>query len=146
MAKLRIDFSRTPGYVQDQFGRIKNKDGIISALTYWDGCAHAKEIFAFLNCKDPAKAHLAKHWLKVRKLNKRTGVEEETVPVSFQTVSNELAAMLDRKMIKHVGNERSGLYALLDFDENQLEDEEADADDSRETDETDEPEEDEDYA
>jgi hypothetical protein len=119
MANLRTNFSKAPAHVVNQiFGKVKNRDGIMSGLEYWNGYAHVKELFAFLNCKNPEKGT---GWFKVNKMNKRTGQMEETVPVPMTTLSNELATLVAMNAIKRIGGDRSATYALKDFDESQLE-------------------------
>lgn len=131
MANLRIDLGGAPKFVQKQlFGTLKNGEMIKSALEYFEGHAHVNEIFWFANYdSDKGK------WLSVRKMNKRAGKEEVTVPVSLAAIQRDLKIMEELGEVKKLG-ERSGRWATPDY-EGEVEDGEAE-DESEAEDEYDE--------
>lgn len=127
MAKeLRVSFAGAPGFAKAQvFGKVKNRENILKAMEYFDGHAHVKEIWHFLNTKDETDAKGNPIWLKVKKLNKRTGKEEWTVPFSLAVVTTEVATLVAMDELKRIGGERSASVALPGYEETE-EDAEAD--------------------
>jgi hypothetical protein len=129
--EIRELFAGAPNCVHEQvFGKVKNRDGIMSAVNHYDGCAHTLQVYHYVNTDDEGEFILAS------KLNKRTGKTEKTVPVSLQTLTSEIATLIAMGELKRVGGPRSGRVAAPDFDESQLE--ESDAEDEDESEDEDE--------
>lgn len=116
---LRVNFTAAPAAVLRQlFGEAKYQQHIIDAITSFEGHAHEKEIFHYVNTDNDGD------WVLVTATDGKT----QTVAISMQTLRKNLSTMVDTGSIKRLGD-RSARYALIDF-EGQVEADEDDEDEA----------------
>ncbi len=111
MVALRVDMRNLPLHVSKQLhGERRHRQSILDALEYFDGCAHANEIFHYMNTNEDGE------WLTVKKPNKRNGNKlEATVPVPMAAIQTEVKTMIDVGEAKRIG-QRSGYIALPEWE------------------------------
>lgn len=113
-AALRVSFASAPAAILKQiFGEAKHEGLILDAITKFEGHAHEKEIFHYLNTDDDGDF-----------VTQIGSDGKPTVVVSMQNMRKQLSTMVDTGKIKRLG-ERSARYALLDY-EGVIEDEDED--------------------
>lgn len=104
-AALRVTFDKAPPSVLKQlFGEAKHSAHILAALQHFDGQAHAKEIFHYVNTDENGK------FVQVQGSN-----GEMTVPVTMANLAKQLSTMVAVAQIKRLG-ERSSRFALMDYE------------------------------
>jgi hypothetical protein len=117
---LRVDFAHAPATILKQlFGEAKQATAIVESLTHFDGYAHEKEIFHYLN------TDTQNEWVIVKDKDGKP-----TVHVTFQNLRQQLATMVKTGQIKKWGGERAATYALLDHEGEVPEEVEGDEDET----------------
>lgn len=123
MAKiaLRVDFKGAPAAVLAQlFGVAKHEALITDAVTKYEGHAHEKEIFHYLNTDEDGD------FVTVMGTDGKP-----TVTVSMQNVRKQLSTMVETGKLKRLG-ERSARYALPEFEGNVADEDEGEDEDEAE--------------
>ncbi len=117
MAKqeLRVKFDKAPPVILKQiFGEAKHAAVILEGVTQFEGHAHEKEIFHYLNTDADGD------WV----------IENGQVVVTMQNLKKQLTTMVETGQLKRLG-ERSARYALptyegtVEEDEDESEEQEA---------------------
>lgn len=121
MAKheLRVSFANAPAQILKQiFGEAKHAKLILDAVTQYEGHAHEKEIFHYLNTDEDGDFVI---------VNGSDG--KPSVTVTMVNLRKQLSTMVDTGQLKRLG-ERSARYALPTYegqvDEDEGEEEEQD--------------------
>lgn len=123
MAKfaLRVSFQGAPAAALRQiFGEAKHEKLILDAVTQFEGHAHEKEIFHYVNTDEDNDFVII------------TGADgKQTVAVTMQNLRKQLSTMVETGKLKRLG-ERSARYALPEFEGTIEEDDENEEDNGAE--------------
>lgn len=115
-APLRVSFNNAPAAVLRQiFGEAKHERLILDGVTKFEGHAHEKEIFHYVNTDEDGDFVVV-----------QGSDGKPTVTVTMQNLRKQLSTMVDTGKLKRLG-ERSARYALPDFEGTVEEDDENEA-------------------